>query len=760
MASSENSTTNIAKDAIVIAEVVHSTAKFDVNQLTKQTPNASSYGDVSSTSNNLVNSRLEFIGVEHQEGITSNVYRSPNGTKYWTHDVCIEDKPVLGMIFDKWEDVVTMYESYAKKAGFSTHLGAMKKLNDVITHRYMMCTRAEYQWIEKAIPVAVPGNSSFIVYEFVESHNHGLVDKHNMDLTRKRRKLSFSDQQFIHKLSLNRIGPAVAHKLQSSLKGGHHNVHDTLEARTVNLQNFFFEFTVISGELRSLFWADDVSKLNYIEFGDVIAFDATYNTNKYNMIFVPFTGVDHHKRCVTFGAGLLYNETVESYKWLLECFLKAHKKQPKLVLTDQDASMKQAVAIVFHESIHRLCMWHIMKKLPSKISSDLLDNTNLRSSIHKLVWNLFITSSMFEENWKLLIDEYDLDDHAWLKDMYAIREQWVPCYFRDIPLCCLMKTTSRCESSNALFKINSNGANTFVQFLLCFDTAIDGQWYNQRKLEFESNTTTPLLLTDLPIERQASEIYTWNIFLEVQKEIFKGKNRCLIANTVEVDGNKVYTVGHTNRRFEVVNEFKVTLDLHDKSVSCSCVGITRIGYLCRHVFFVFRFNQIQRILNQYLPTRWRKNVLPKSVYSISNRYSIDTSEDSILRNEILELNHIFEEYPNEPDYNKKISVIGDLIGQSQPGNILYTAPQGIRNKGCGMSRRLIGPGEKAVEKSKKKNPRLCRTCFKWVTDHDSRNCLEKKKKYDAAVTVVVVAAAAADPATDPGAADPGAADPC
>jgi zinc finger SWIM domain-containing protein 3 len=86
------------------------------------------------------------------------------------------------------------------------------------------------------------------------------------------------------------------------------------------------------------------------------------------MIFVPFTGVDHHKLCVTFGAGLLYNESVDSYKWLLTAFLTAHDgKQPTLTLTDQDASMKQAVTIVLHESIHRLCMWHITKKLPSKV---------------------------------------------------------------------------------------------------------------------------------------------------------------------------------------------------------------------------------------------------------------------------------------------------------------------------------------------------------------------------------------------------------
>lgn len=87
------------------------------------------------------------------------------------------------------------------------------------------------------------------------------------------------------------------------------------------------------------------------------------------MIFVPFTAIDHHKKSVTVGAGLLSNETIESYCWLLKAFLKAHGKQPTIVLTDQDPAIKQAVQLVFPNSKHRLCMWHIMKKLQSKVTS-------------------------------------------------------------------------------------------------------------------------------------------------------------------------------------------------------------------------------------------------------------------------------------------------------------------------------------------------------------------------------------------------------
>ena len=85
------------------------------------------------------------------------------------------------------------------------------------------------------------------------------------------------------------------------------------------------------------------------------------------MVFVPFTGIDNHKKCVTFGAGLLSKEDGVSYEWLLRAFLKAFRKQPQLVLSDQDPALKKAIDKVFPLAHHRLCMWHITKKLPNKV---------------------------------------------------------------------------------------------------------------------------------------------------------------------------------------------------------------------------------------------------------------------------------------------------------------------------------------------------------------------------------------------------------
>ena len=43
-------------------------------------------------------------------------------------------------------------------------------------------------------------------------------------------------------------------------------------------------------------------------------------------------------------------------------------KQPKTILTDQSAAMAKAIAEVFVESNHHLCVWHIYQNAAKKLS--------------------------------------------------------------------------------------------------------------------------------------------------------------------------------------------------------------------------------------------------------------------------------------------------------------------------------------------------------------------------------------------------------
>ncbi|XP_021991431.1 protein FAR1-RELATED SEQUENCE 5-like [Helianthus annuus] len=736
--------------------------------------------------------------IEQQESIASNVYQSPNGTKYWTPNVPPDLKPYEGARFRTIDEAVGMYERYAERAGFSTRLGTSKrdKAKGVFKLRYILCSRANKPKDQEAGNTSslkrcrsikatdckacvkirrVKRSTDYVVYKFIEQHNHGLTAPENLDLSRKKRKLDFAAKQFIADCRNANIGPTKAHNIYVVLKGGHQNVRgtttefknfgrdirefigdrdaqmvvDKFNERVENKQNYTFKTHIVEKELQLLFWCDGVSKTNYHAFGDVVAFDATYD-----MIFVPFTGVDHHKKCTIFGAGLIHNETIESYSWLLQKFLEAHDgKQPLIILTDQDCAMKQAVNNVFDKSVHRLCMWHITQKIPAKIKGSDETNAELKQRIHKLVWNVYIEPHRFEKRWNLLMTEYGLEDHAWMNEMYAIREQWIPCYFRDIPMCCLMKTTSRCESANHMFKANSSPHNTLVQFMLCYDTSVDKIRNKQRKLSYETDTTNPeRYKTSFSIERHANEVYTRTLFWEVQKEIDKSNSLCYVAERGMVDGVNTYLVAHQDHTKEIVNEFKVTFNKSDLTVSCVCMGFTRVGYLCRHVFCVFRHHNIFQIPAKYIHPRWCRDAIPASVHLLENRLCDDQSRSGVLwrgicdnvnmcrdrvRGNIEKLQELsdqiqaikdklFSEIPYDHSINKKDVVIEDVIAHKQPAELSCTAPRKIRNKGCGKHKRTVGPGEKAIKSSKKKR-RKCNFCGKLVRGHDKRNCPLKKE---------------------------------
>ena len=88
-----------------------------------------------------------------------------------------------------------------------------------------------------------------------------------------------------------------------------------------------------------------------------MCFDTTYRTNQYGRPFAPLIRVNHHKQTIIFGAALLYDKTIESFKWLFKTFLSAMSgKEPKTILKDQFAVMAKAIAEVFVELNHHLCV--------------------------------------------------------------------------------------------------------------------------------------------------------------------------------------------------------------------------------------------------------------------------------------------------------------------------------------------------------------------------------------------------------------------
>ncbi|GJT46161.1 FAR1-related sequence 5-like protein [Tanacetum coccineum] len=469
-------------------------------------------------------------------------HETPRGSIYWEPHVEGIPIPVEGTYYDTIDEALDMYTKYAEMAGFEIKKGGQRLTKSgAVQHKYIYCNKEgvpkginvdtldpEYNDKQKRNTTThVTGckarirlvrntvNGRYKLEQFQPKHNHMLIPKEYKHFTKKQRKMNQSEKMFVVKAATNKIGATRAHNLLCSMKGGYEYVHGTtddfknhqrdvnvfigesdaqmlinkMENRKMYVPNFTFQYRVENSELVAMFWADEVAKCNYKEFGDIVSFDATFNSNKYNMKFVPFIGIDNHGKCVTLGSGMLLHEDTKSYTWLLNAFMTAFSHEPTMIVTDQDGAMKRAIEAVFKKAKHRLCMWHIMQKILSKICKEIYDETNFKERFDKIVWNMFIEPLKFEEKWSELIEDFGLQSHKWS------------------------------ESENSFFKSFTSPGATLVSFMMSYESAMERQRYRQEALDFKTIEAAPKCETKLAIELHAARVYTRTIFLLVQTEI-------------------------------------------------------------------------------------------------------------------------------------------------------------------------------------------------------------------------------------------------
>ncbi|XP_076907324.1 protein FAR-RED IMPAIRED RESPONSE 1-like [Bidens hawaiensis] len=101
------------------------------------------------------------------------------------------------------------------------------------------------------------------------------------------------------------------------------------------------------------------------------------------------------------------SETIESYIWLLQIFLKSFGSAPKVVVTDHDPAMKQAIA---------------------SVGADLSKNEDFKSRLYNIVWTDSISPSEFEDKWQTIMVEFEVDKNKWLTDKDEIRFDWISAF--------------------------------------------------------------------------------------------------------------------------------------------------------------------------------------------------------------------------------------------------------------------------------------------------------------------------------------------
>ncbi|XP_074315208.1 protein FAR1-RELATED SEQUENCE 2-like [Silene latifolia] len=204
------------------------------------------------------------------------------------------------------------------------------------------------------------------------------------------------------------------------------------------------------------------------------------------MKFAPFTGIDNHKKSITFGCVLLDHEDDDSFIWAFQQFLKAMGgKEPNYIINDQDAGIINAVPAVFKKARHRFCMWHIMKKVTDKVGSTICKETDFLSRLNNVVWSEYLEPEEFEENWAKVISEFSLEENKWLTDK--------------------------------------------------FESAMDQQRHNLKLLEAQSHNSMPETLFGSNWEAPAVKVYTHEVFFDFQEEVKFSVNACSVCGYTPPD---------------------------------------------------------------------------------------------------------------------------------------------------------------------------------------------------------------------------------
>ncbi|XP_057739811.1 protein FAR1-RELATED SEQUENCE 5-like [Arachis stenosperma] len=269
-----------------------------------------------------------------------------------------------------------------------------------------------------------------------------------------------------HGIAMSKIvgymaGMAGGYSLLGFLKKDVYNYTD--KQRRIKIADGDANFAIVylerKAELTNLIWANRSSRVDYQYFGNILAFDSTYKKNKYKRLIVIFSGSNNHKQTTIFGFGLLLDESVASYRWMLENLMEIMcGKKPAVVVTDDDKTMIKAVFEVLPSVTHHLCAWHVEKNVTSNVKGE-----ELLGLFRRWLYAEMATDDI-ESEWEQAADEYGLREKQGSCQMYDKKKMWASAYLRD-KFCARYRTTSRCEGINAYMNKFSKSTHTIYELV-------------------------------------------------------------------------------------------------------------------------------------------------------------------------------------------------------------------------------------------------------------------------------------------------------
>ncbi|KAH6771945.1 hypothetical protein C2S51_010349 [Perilla frutescens var. frutescens] len=300
------------------------------------------------------------------------------------------------------------------------------------------------------------------------------------------------------------------------------------------------------------------------QFNEVVSFDTTYLVNKYDMPFATVVGINHHNQSILLGCALLSKENNESFKWFWSNWLEAMGNiVPTTILTDQCDGIKNALKEVMPDTIHHLCIWHILSKVPTKFKV-VADPKEAGREFTELIYE------------SITIPELEL----------------------------------RIQSMHSFFDNYIDSRSSLKQFVEQYEIAVCDKVYIEMRADYDSKTRVIKCFSIFKWEEQFQKTYTNNIFQLIQNEI-KGMWVCDITNVPIIGEDvEIFEVVDSGMMSKYHKQYTFTVEYRPKGeyLDCDCKKFNLKGILCRHIFKVLVKKNIDSVNERYIMRRWRKDV--------------------------------------------------------------------------------------------------------------------------------------------------------
>ncbi|KAG2710515.1 hypothetical protein I3760_04G031000 [Carya illinoinensis] len=557
--------------------------------------------------------------------------------------------PKLGMGFDSEDHAYKFYNTYAGQIGFSVRKDYVNrsKIDGAVASRRFTCFREGFRQKDKRdsnvkrprketrigcfaqLVISRQPDGKYRVTHFEEKHNHELVAACRVRMLRSQKRPAVAQVMDDNLVSGCKIQPKSAiellcrtvddckdlgydpvdyksklpfRRMREMKEGEQERIRFYFQSKHLKNPSFFYAIQLdADGQIANVFWADAKMVVDYSDFGDVVCFDTTCRLYRDCRPFASFIGVNHHKQMVIFGAALLYDVTVESFKWLFQTFIQAMSgKKPKTFLTDDEATMTEAVGSVLPETHHRMCVWHVYQNGLKQLGDLFVGSGSFVNDLSCCFFD-HEEEEDFINAWKAMLDVYGLWENEWLREIFECREKWAVAYGRH-NFCADIKSALLRENFTANLKKYLKSDLDVLPFLKHLGKVVNDWHYKELEANYDMSQRMPRLMGDVILLKQARDTYTPEIFELFQLEYETCLN--ILVNQCTENGSLfVYKLSIYGQ----LREYTVTFNSADENVSCNCMKFEFMGVLCSHALKVLDYRNIKLLPTKYILKRWTKD---------------------------------------------------------------------------------------------------------------------------------------------------------